>query len=163
LGLRLCISGEWRRKEWRRGEWIERLDTNMIVTCRAPIMKVQFFPSPLSSRLHSCAEDTPLCSQSPRPVHTQELFRKFPSTSDSMLIVIQWCLVLAGISDFYRPAEKLSLTQNVALTCTGLIWTRWCLIIKPRNIMYFPLPLLLPNPSSLTPTPSIREIQRGKG
>ncbi|PMD60851.1 UPF0041-domain-containing protein [Hyaloscypha bicolor E] len=49
--------------------------------------------------------------------------------------IMKWCLVLAGISDFYRPAEKLSLTQNVALTCTGLIWTRWCLIIKPRNIM----------------------------
>jgi len=49
--------------------------------------------------------------------------------------IMKWCLVLAGVSDFYRPAEKLSLTQNVALTCTGLIWTRWCLIIKPRNIM----------------------------
>jgi len=48
---------------------------------------------------------------------------------------MKWCLVLAGVSDFYRPAEKLSLTQNAALTATGLIWTRWCLIIKPRNIM----------------------------
>lgn len=28
------------------------------------------------------------------------------------------------------------MTQNVALTCTGAIWTRWCLIIKPRNILY---------------------------
>ena len=36
----------------------------------------------------------------------------------------------------YRPVEKLSLTQNAALTATGLIWTRWCLIIKPRNILY---------------------------
>lgn len=49
--------------------------------------------------------------------------------------VMKWCIVIAGISDFYRPAEKLSLTQNVALTCTGAIWTRWCLIIKPRNIL----------------------------
>ncbi|KAK0613067.1 hypothetical protein B0T17DRAFT_463523, partial [Bombardia bombarda] len=49
--------------------------------------------------------------------------------------VMKWALVLAGISDFARPAEKLSLTQNVALTTTGLIWTRWCLIIKPRNIL----------------------------
>jgi len=49
--------------------------------------------------------------------------------------VMKWCLVLAGVSDFYRPADKLSLTQNVALTCTGAIWTRWCLIIKPRNIL----------------------------
>ncbi|KUJ23393.1 UPF0041-domain-containing protein [Mollisia scopiformis] len=49
--------------------------------------------------------------------------------------VMKWALVIAGIGDFYRPAEKLSLTQNVALTCTGLIWTRWCLIIKPKNIL----------------------------
>ncbi|KAL9110501.1 MAG: hypothetical protein Q9187_008045 [Circinaria calcarea] len=37
--------------------------------------------------------------------------------------------------DFSRPAEKLSLTQNLALTATGAIWTRWCLIIKPRNVL----------------------------
>lgn len=47
----------------------------------------------------------------------------------------QWALVMAGVSDFLRPAEKLSLTQNGALTATGFIWTRWCLIIKPRNIL----------------------------
>ncbi|KAK4042501.1 hypothetical protein C8A01DRAFT_44513 [Parachaetomium inaequale] len=49
--------------------------------------------------------------------------------------VMKWALVLAGISDFARPAEKLSLTQNAALTSTGLIWTRWCLIIKPKNYL----------------------------
>ncbi|KAF5982234.1 FMP43 [Fusarium coicis] len=48
---------------------------------------------------------------------------------------LQWALVLAGISDFARPAEKLSFTQNLALTCTGIIWTRWCLIIKPKNYL----------------------------
>lgn len=47
----------------------------------------------------------------------------------------QWALVLAGVSDFARPAEKLSLTQNAALTATGFIWTRWCLIIKPKNYL----------------------------
>jgi len=49
--------------------------------------------------------------------------------------VMKWSLVLAGVSDFARPAEKLSLTQNGALTATGLIWTRWCLIIKPKNVL----------------------------
>ncbi|CAG8956927.1 hypothetical protein HYFRA_00011976 [Hymenoscyphus fraxineus] len=49
--------------------------------------------------------------------------------------VMKWCIVLAGVSDFYRPAEKLSLAQNASLTATGAIWTRWCLIIKPRNIL----------------------------
>ncbi|VUC23615.1 unnamed protein product, partial [Clonostachys rosea] len=49
--------------------------------------------------------------------------------------VMKWAIVIAGIADFARPAEKLSFTQNFALTCTGLIWTRWCLIIKPRNVL----------------------------
>ena len=49
--------------------------------------------------------------------------------------VMKWALVIAGISDFYRPPEKLSLTQSAALTATGLIWTRWCLIIKPKNYL----------------------------
>ena len=49
---------------------------------------------------------------------------------------MKWGLVLAGISDFARPAESLSLTQNGALTATGIIWTRWCLIIKPKNYLY---------------------------
>ncbi|KFY97567.1 hypothetical protein V498_01989 [Pseudogymnoascus sp. VKM F-4517 (FW-2822)] len=49
--------------------------------------------------------------------------------------VMKWALVLAGVSDFARPAESLSLTQNAALTATGAIWTRWCLIIKPKNIL----------------------------
>ncbi|KAK4102979.1 UPF0041-domain-containing protein [Parathielavia hyrcaniae] len=49
--------------------------------------------------------------------------------------VMKWALVLAGVADFARPAEKLSLTQNAALTATGIIWTRWCLIIKPKNYL----------------------------
>jgi mitochondrial pyruvate carrier 2 len=52
--------------------------------------------------------------------------------------VMKWGLVLAGVSDFFRPTEKLSLTQNLALTATGSIWTRWCLIIKPKNYLYVP-------------------------
>jgi len=49
--------------------------------------------------------------------------------------VMKWAIVLAGVSDFYRPAEKLSLTQNVALTATGVIWTRWCFVITPKNYL----------------------------
>ncbi|PLB49294.1 UPF0041-domain-containing protein [Aspergillus steynii IBT 23096] len=49
--------------------------------------------------------------------------------------VMKWALVIAGISDFSRPAEKLSLTQNGALMATGAIWTRWCMIITPKNYL----------------------------
>lgn len=55
-----------------------------------------------------------------------------PSVTKQLL---QWALVLAGVSDFARPAEKLSLTQNAALTATGFIWTRWCMIITPKNFL----------------------------
>ncbi|PYH86670.1 UPF0041-domain-containing protein [Aspergillus uvarum CBS 121591] len=49
--------------------------------------------------------------------------------------VMKWALVIAGISDLSRPAEKLSLTQNGALMATGAIWTRWCMIITPKNYL----------------------------
>ena len=56
---------------------------------------------------------------------------------------LQWGLVLAGAADFARPASDLSLSQNAALTCTGLIWTRWCFIIKPRNLFLASVNFLL--------------------
>ncbi|KAA8893169.1 mitochondrial pyruvate carrier [Sphaerosporella brunnea] len=56
-----------------------------------------------------------------------------PRTVHFWAPVLKWGLVIAGISDFYRPVEDLSVNQNLALTATGLIWTRWCLIIKPKN------------------------------
>lgn len=49
--------------------------------------------------------------------------------------VMKWAIVLAGVSDFARPVEKLSLTQNGALTATGVIWTRWCFVITPKNYL----------------------------
>jgi uncharacterized membrane protein len=49
---------------------------------------------------------------------------------------MKWGVVLAGASDFLRPAEKLSLTQNMALMATGSIWTRWCFVIRPQNMLY---------------------------
>ncbi|PVI05886.1 UPF0041-domain-containing protein [Periconia macrospinosa] len=47
---------------------------------------------------------------------------------------MKWGLVIAGASDFARPAEQLSLSQNAALMSTGAIWTRWCFIIRPQNM-----------------------------
>lgn len=56
--------------------------------------------------------------------------------AESVLTLLsQWSLVIAGINDMNRPVEKMSGTQQVALLATGAIWTRWCLIIKPKNIL----------------------------
>ncbi|KAJ5560265.1 hypothetical protein N7513_002664 [Penicillium frequentans] len=81
----------------------------------------QGFPFPeLRGRRRGAAEHLPANVEQPR------------WCEDCALL---WALVIAGISDFNRPAEKLSLTQNGALMATGAIWTRWCLIIKPRNVL----------------------------
>lgn len=45
----------------------------------------------------------------------------------------KWALVVAGLADYARPAEKLSVRQSGALTATGCIWARYSMVIVPKN------------------------------
>lgn len=45
----------------------------------------------------------------------------------------KWALVAAGVKDLGRPADKLSVSQNVALAATGFIWVRYSFVIIPVN------------------------------
>ncbi|XP_076857614.1 mitochondrial pyruvate carrier 2b [Brachyhypopomus gauderio] len=47
--------------------------------------------------------------------------------------MFKWGLVLAGLADLTRPADKLSTSQSAVLTATGLIWSRYSLVIIPKN------------------------------
>ncbi|CAN9497621.1 unnamed protein product [Ophioblennius macclurei] len=47
--------------------------------------------------------------------------------------MFKWGLVFAGLADMTRPAEKLSTSQSAVLTATGLIWSRYSLVIIPKN------------------------------
>ncbi|KAJ2931281.1 hypothetical protein H1R20_g5881, partial [Candolleomyces eurysporus] len=47
--------------------------------------------------------------------------------------LMKWCLVAAGVKDLTRPADKLSVSQNLALAGTGFIWVRYSLVITPIN------------------------------
>ncbi|KAM4608629.1 mitochondrial pyruvate carrier 2b [Polymixia lowei] len=47
--------------------------------------------------------------------------------------VFKWGLVMAGLADMTRPADKLSTSQSAVLTATGLIWSRYSLVIIPKN------------------------------
>ncbi|CAI6258864.1 unnamed protein product [Periconia digitata] len=64
----------------------------------------------------------------------QLIIRASPERFRTLAPIMKWGLVIAGASDFARPAEQLSLTQNAALMSTGAIWTRWCFIIRPQNM-----------------------------
>ncbi|CAG8743992.1 23259_t:CDS:2 [Cetraspora pellucida] len=47
--------------------------------------------------------------------------------------IMKWALVIAGLSDLQRPPENLSVSQNAALTATGVIWSRYSTQIIPKN------------------------------
>ncbi|XP_064472988.1 mitochondrial pyruvate carrier 2-like [Ornithodoros turicata] len=49
----------------------------------------------------------------------------------------KWALVIAGIGDLARPAEKLSASQSTALAATGVIWSRYSMVIIPKNYNLF--------------------------
>ncbi|XP_043928292.1 mitochondrial pyruvate carrier 2-like [Protopterus annectens] len=46
--------------------------------------------------------------------------------------IMKWGLVIAGLADLTRPADKLSTAQSGVLTATGFIWSRYSLVIIPR-------------------------------
>lgn len=58
-----------------------------------------------------------------------------PKTVHFWAPVMKWALVIAGFKDLQRPVEKISGTQQVALMATGIIWTRWCMVIRPKNYL----------------------------
>nr|XP_034189853.1 mitochondrial pyruvate carrier 2-like [Osmia lignaria] len=45
----------------------------------------------------------------------------------------KWCLVIAGIGDINRPPNTISLYQTASLMLTGAIWSRYSLVIIPKN------------------------------
>ncbi|EDV99295.1 mitochondrial pyruvate carrier 2 [Drosophila grimshawi] len=46
----------------------------------------------------------------------------------------KWLLVLAGIGDIVkRPPQNVSLNQSGVLAATGLIWSRYSVVIIPKN------------------------------
>lgn len=45
----------------------------------------------------------------------------------------KWGISLANVADLQRPPEKVSLPQQCAITATGLIWSRYSLVITPKN------------------------------
>ncbi|XP_068428682.1 mitochondrial pyruvate carrier 2b [Clinocottus analis] len=47
--------------------------------------------------------------------------------------MFKWGLVGAGLADMTRPPDKLSTSQSAVLLATGLIWSRYSLVIIPKN------------------------------
>jgi mitochondrial pyruvate carrier 2 len=54
-----------------------------------------------------------------------------PKTIHFWAPTFKWGISLANIADFKRPAESISTPQQVAVTATGLIWSRFATQIEP--------------------------------
>lgn len=45
----------------------------------------------------------------------------------------KWLLSVNNLADLNKPTDKMSLAQQTALTMTGVIWTRYSMVINPIN------------------------------
>ncbi|KAH8336339.1 mitochondrial pyruvate carrier 2 [Drosophila kikkawai] len=57
--------------------------------------------------------------------------------------VFKWGLVVAGLSDLARPADSISVSGCAALAATGIIWSRYSLVIIPKNYSLFAVNLFV--------------------
>ncbi|KAF5285729.1 hypothetical protein FQR65_LT02257 [Abscondita terminalis] len=55
----------------------------------------------------------------------------------------KWGLVAAGISDLTRPEDSISIPQTLALASSGFIWSRYSLVIIPKNYYLFSVNLFV--------------------
>lgn len=60
-----------------------------------------------------------------------------PKTIHFWAPFMKWSLVAAGAADMARPAEKLSKNQTISLLATGTIWSRYSMVITPKNYTLF--------------------------
>eukprot|EP00919_Chromeraceae_sp_WS-2016_P058715 GHVR01139564.1.p1 GENE.GHVR01139564.1~~GHVR01139564.1.p1 ORF type:complete len:130 (+),score=2.82 GHVR01139564.1:38-427(+) len=50
---------------------------------------------------------------------------------------VKWSISFANLLDINRPVEKMSIPQQTAISLTGFIWSRYCMVITPRNWLLF--------------------------
>lgn len=52
-------------------------------------------------------------------------------------------LVFATIGDYFRPADRLSLWGSSSLMMTGLVWSRYSMVVIPKNWTLFSVNIAL--------------------
>ncbi|XP_012054822.1 PREDICTED: mitochondrial pyruvate carrier 2-like [Atta cephalotes] len=56
-----------------------------------------------------------------------------PTTIFFWAPTFKWGLVIAGIGDINRSVDTISLSQTASLAVTGAIWSRYSMVIIPKN------------------------------
>jgi mitochondrial pyruvate carrier 2 len=58
-----------------------------------------------------------------------------PKTIHFWAPTFKWAITIANIADFQRPPELVSYPQQVAVTATGIIWSRFSTQITPVRLI----------------------------
>ncbi|XP_015866017.1 mitochondrial pyruvate carrier 4 [Ziziphus jujuba] len=66
-----------------------------------------------------------------------------PKTIHFWAPTFKWGISVANVADFTKPPEKLSYPQQVAVTCTGVIWSRYSMVITPKNWNLFSVNIVM--------------------
>jgi hypothetical protein len=66
-----------------------------------------------------------------------------PKTIHFWAPTFKWAISLANIADFKKPLDQISYPQQVAVTTTGVIWTRFSMVITPVNYNLMSVNLLM--------------------
>ena len=45
----------------------------------------------------------------------------------------KWMITFANIGDMKKPAQNISVNQQIAIFATGAIWSRYSMVINPVN------------------------------
>ncbi|KAF4399534.1 hypothetical protein G4B88_022617 [Cannabis sativa] len=57
-----------------------------------------------------------------------------PKTIHFWAPTFKWGISIANVADFSKPPEKLSYPQQIAVACTGIVWSRYSTVITPVNV-----------------------------
>ncbi|XP_024021197.1 mitochondrial pyruvate carrier 4-like [Morus notabilis] len=56
-----------------------------------------------------------------------------PKTIHFWAPTFKWGISIANVADFSKPPEVLSYPQQTVVACSGLIWSRYGMVITPKN------------------------------
>ncbi|CBI26694.3 hypothetical protein VitviT2T_029907 [Vitis vinifera] len=66
-----------------------------------------------------------------------------PKTIHFWAPTFKWGLSIANVADFSKPPETLSYPLQIVVACSGLIWSRYGMVITPRNWNLFSVNLAM--------------------
>ncbi|XP_042058622.1 mitochondrial pyruvate carrier 4-like [Salvia splendens] len=66
-----------------------------------------------------------------------------PKTIHFWAPTFKWGISIANLADSTKPPEKVSYPQQIAVTATGVIWSRYSTVITPKNWNLFSVNIVM--------------------